>query len=151
MDLIDEQNIARLQIGQHGGQVAAALDHRAGGGTEPHTHLARDDLREGRLAETWRSREEDMIEGFAPAPRRLDEDAQIVAQLALTDELVEGRRAQRGLDCVLRVAGGIDDARRRAAHRASSCSPARINAPASAPLPRRCAAAATAPKASVRR
>ena len=78
-----------------------------------------------------------MIEGFAPAPCRLDEDAEIVAQLALTDELVEGHRAQRGLDRVLLVTGGIDDARRRTAHRASSCSPARISAPASAPLPRR--------------
>ena len=56
VDLVDEQDVARLQVGQQCGEIAAALDHRARGGTEADAHFAGDDLRERRLAEPRRSR-----------------------------------------------------------------------------------------------
>ena len=43
------------------------------------THFAGDDLRERRFAEPGRTKEQDMVEGFTPALRRFDKDAQIVA------------------------------------------------------------------------
>ena len=85
------------------------------------------------------------------ALRRLDEDPQIVAQLALADELVERQRAQRGLGRVLlAVLGGEIDAWRRVVHAlglAGRAPAARrvISASSAAPSPSRRAAAATAP------
>ena len=110
---------------------------------KPDPHLARDDLRQGRLAEPRRPEKQHVVERFAARFGGLDEDAQIVAQLALADELVEGQRPDRGLGGVLLGAFGGDDARRGLAHTAtalmaaSSCSPARISASTAAPLPSR--------------
>ena len=89
MDLVDEQNVARLEIGQERGEIAGALDDRAGGGAELDAQLARDDLRQRRLAETGRAREQHVIERLAALLGRRDEDAQIVAHLP------SGRRTRR--------------------------------------------------------
>ncbi len=163
MDFVDEQDVVRLQIGQKRGEIAGALDHRPRGGAEPDPELARDDLRQGRLAEPGRAEKQHMVERLAPALRRRDEDAQIVAQLALADEFVEDERPNRGLGRVLLVLFGGDHPRRGLAHRVapwprplfapwpSSCNPARISASSAAPSPSRRAAAATAPNASARR
>src|SRR5262249_45445183 len=70
MDLVDEQDIARLQIGQQGSEIAAALDDRAGSGAKADPHLSRHDMRKGRLAETRRAREEHVIEGLTAGFRR---------------------------------------------------------------------------------
>ena len=92
VDFVDEQDVVRLQIGQKRGEIAGALDHRPRGGAEPDPELARDDLRQGGLAEPGRAEKQHMVERLAPALRRRDEDAQIVAQLALPDEFVEDER-----------------------------------------------------------
>src|SRR5260370_40489790 len=109
-----------------------------------------------------------MVERLAAALRRLDEDAQIVAQLSLADEFVEGDRPDRGFGRVLFILVRFilvrgDHPRRGLAHRTapwlrplfgpcpSSCNPARISASSAAPSPSRRAAAATAPNASARR
>ena len=42
-----------------------------------------------------------MVERLAAALRRLDKDAQIVAQLMLTDEFIEDGRPDRAFGCVL--------------------------------------------------
>lgn len=36
MDLIDKQNIVRFEVGEHRGEIARLLQHRAGGGTQIH-------------------------------------------------------------------------------------------------------------------
>ena len=79
MDLVDEEDVPRLQVRQQCGKVAATLDHWAGAGAEAHPHFARDNLRERRLTKPWRSRKQHVIEGFAPALRGFDEDPKIVA------------------------------------------------------------------------
>ena len=151
MDLVDEEDVAWLQVGQQCGEVAAALDHRARAPAEAHAHFAGDDLRERRLAEARQVRQQHVVEGLAPSPSSVDEDPEIVAQLALADKFGECLRPQRSLDRILFRAGGIDGARQGVGHPASSCSPARISAPVSAPPPSRRVAVATAPKASTRR
>ncbi len=65
MDLVDEQHVARLQVGQDGREVAGALDHRAGGGAEPHAELARHDLRQRGLAKPRRSMKQNVVKRFA--------------------------------------------------------------------------------------
>ncbi len=143
MDLVDEQHVARLQVGQERREIAGALDHRPGGGAEAHRHLARDDLRQRRLAEAGRAGEQHVVERLAAPARRLDEDAEILAQLALADELVEAQRAEGRLARILLAPLRRDHA--RLAHRPSSCSPARISASIRASAPSRCAAWLTAP------
>ena len=66
VDLVDEQDVPRLQVGQNGGEVAGALDHRAGGGAEADAQLAGDDLGQRGLAEAGRAR----AAARGPAPRR---------------------------------------------------------------------------------
>src|SRR5207237_744759 len=146
VDLVDEQDVARLQIGQHRGEIAGALNHWPRGGAKPNPQLARDDLGQRRLAEPWRAEEQHMIERLAPALRRLDKDAKIAAQLLLADEFVERERPDRGFGRVLLGLFGRDDARRAdVVHRnapplafwASSCNPARISASMAASSPSR--------------
>src|SRR5205814_8058850 len=114
---------------------------------------------QGGLPEPGRTEEQHVIERLAAAARGVDEDAQIVAQLALADELLERRRPDRGFRRILLGALGGDDSSCRVAHRAapcvvgcpSSCSPARISASSDALSPSLRAAVATAPNASARR
>src|SRR5438105_8230813 len=113
-------------------------------------HFTGDDLRERRFAEPGRTKEQDMVERLAAGLRRFDKDAQIVAQLMLTDEFIEGGRTDRAFGCVLLGVLRGDDARRGVVHLASSSRPALIRTSAPASLPRRRAAAATAPSASLR-
>ncbi len=52
MDLVDEEDIALLQIGQQSGQVARLLDGRAAGDPDLDPHLIGDDPGQGGLAQT---------------------------------------------------------------------------------------------------
>ena len=47
MDLIDKQNIVRFEVGEHRGEIARLLQHRAGGGTQIHPHFIGDDIGQG--------------------------------------------------------------------------------------------------------
>jgi hypothetical protein len=75
-------------------------------GAEPDAHLARDDLRQRRLAEPRRAEEQHMVQRIAAPPRRLDEHAQILARRLLPDELVQALGAQRRVDILGTAAGG---------------------------------------------
>ena len=109
VDLVDEQDVAILEIGEQGGEIARLGDHRPGGGAEADAELARDDLRQRRLAEPRRPEEQDMVERVAAALGGLDEHAQILPRRLLPDELVERLRAQRRVE-VLGPALGRGDA-----------------------------------------
>ena len=65
VDLVDEQHVGVLEVGQQRGEVAGLGDHRAGGGAEADPHLARDDLRQRRLAEPGRAEEQHMVDRLA--------------------------------------------------------------------------------------
>ena len=95
VDLVDEQDVAVLEVGQQRGEVARLGDDRAGGGAEADAHLARDDGGERRLAEARRAVEQHMVERLAAALGGADEHAQILARRLLADELVERARAKR--------------------------------------------------------
>ena len=64
----------------------------------PGAHLARDDVRERRLAEAGRPGQQDVVERLAAAPRRREEDREVLADLGLADVLAEVLRAQLRLD-----------------------------------------------------
>ena len=91
VDLVDEEDAARLQRGEEGGDVGLALERRAGGLDHRHAELGGDDVGERGLAEPGRAGEQDVVERLAAPPRRLDEDRQLVGDLTLVDEV--GRAA----------------------------------------------------------
>ena len=61
------------QLGEQAGQRPLVLDGRPVGHVELDPHFAGEDLRQGRLAETGRAAEQDVIERLAAPSRRLDE------------------------------------------------------------------------------
>src|SRR5262249_45943626 len=143
VDLVDEQHVARLEIGEQRREIAGLGDHRSRGGAKIRAELARHDLGKRGLAEPWGADEQHMVERLAAGAGGLDEYAEIGARLALADELVEPLRAQRGFRRIVVAALGRDKAG-GAAHLASSLRPRRINCDTSASWPTLRAAAAIA-------
>ena len=101
MDLVDEQHVVALEVGQHRREVARALEHRAGGLAQVHTHLRGDDVRERGLAQTRRTEQQHVVERLAALAGRTDEDVELLACLGLADVLGQRARAQRALDLLL--------------------------------------------------
>ena len=106
MDLVDEEDAARLERGQEGGDVGLALERRAGGLDEVDLELGGDDLGERGLAEAGRAGEQDVVERVAAGAGGLDGDAELGLQRLLADELVEPARAQREVELLVVVADG---------------------------------------------
>ncbi len=109
VNLVDEQDVAILEIGEQRGEIARLGDHRAGRGAETDTHFLGDDLRQRGLAQPRRAEEQHMIERIPALAGSVDEHAQVIARRTLADEFVERLGAQRRVD-VLRAAGGGEDA-----------------------------------------
>ena len=103
VDLVDEEDGARLERGEQRGDVALALERRAGGLHEGHLELGGDDLRQRGLAQAGRAGQQHVVERLAAGGRRLDGDLQLLAQRVLADELLERARAQRAVELVLVV------------------------------------------------
>ena len=101
VDLVDEEDAARLERGQEGGDVGLALERRAGGLDEVDLELGGDDLGERGLAEAGRAGEQDVVERVAAGAGGLDGDAELGLQRLLADELVEPARAQRDVELLV--------------------------------------------------
>ena len=111
VDLVDEQDVARLEIGQDRRQIARLGQDGARGGAEADAQLARDDLGQGGLAQPRRAEQQDVVQRLGPAPRGVDEDLQIALGLLLTDELGQGLGPQGAV--VGFAGGGSGDVGRR--------------------------------------
>ena len=92
MDLVDEQHIARLEVGQDRGEVALALEHRAGGLAQAHAEFGGEDVGERGLTEAGRPEDEHVIERLATAPSGIDEDPELLLDGGLTDIVREAPR-----------------------------------------------------------
>ena len=92
--LVDEQYVPGLEIGQDGGKIAGPQYDRPGSGVKADTEFAGDDLGQGRLAETRRPRQHDVIERLGAAGGGGDEHPEVVAHLGLAGELGKGPRAK---------------------------------------------------------
>ena len=117
VDLVDEQHVAVLEIGEEGCEIARLGDDRAGGGAEAHAHLPRDDLRQRRLAKPGRAEEQHVIERLAARLGSGNEHAKILARRLLPDEIVEALGAQRGVDVLGLARGGDEGGRCRSLQR----------------------------------
>ena len=65
VDLVDEQHVARLEVGQQRREVARALEHRARRLAQVDAQLVRDDVRQRRLAEARRPEQQHVVERLA--------------------------------------------------------------------------------------
>src|SRR5262245_19210057 len=142
MNLVDEQDVARHEIGQKRGEIAGFGDHRAGCGAEVDAQFARQDLRQRRLSEPRWTDEQHVVERLIASARRFNEYLEIGSRLFLANEFVEPLRAQRSLCIVIALVGGHEPA--RVVHLASSFKPCRMSVAVSAPSPALRAAAAIA-------
>ena len=106
VQLVDEEDAARLERGQERGDVALALERRAGGLHERDVELGGEDLGQRGLAEAGRAGEQDVVERLAARGRGLERDRQLLAQRGLADELLEAPRAQRAVELLVGEQGG---------------------------------------------
>ena len=74
VDLVDEEDVALVELGEDRGEVAGALERRARRDVQAHAHLGGDDAGEGGLAQPGRAGEEQVVGGLAPPARRLEDD-----------------------------------------------------------------------------
>ena len=65
VDLVDEEDVVRLEVGEDRGEIAGALEHRPRGLAQVDAHLARDDVRERGLAQAGRPEEQHVVERLA--------------------------------------------------------------------------------------
>ena len=76
-----------MEVCQDCGEVACALDHRAGGGAKTDAELAGDDLGEGGLAQSRRTMQQHVVQGLAAGAGGLDEHREVLPAGLLADEL----------------------------------------------------------------
>ena len=105
MDLVHEQDVALVEVGQQRRQVAGLFDGGAGGNADARPHLLGDDARQGGFAQARRAVEQDVVQGLLPLPGGLDEDRQVLLRLLLADVLRQGLGAQGAFLGVLRQEG----------------------------------------------
>src|SRR5947209_19863423 len=84
------------------------VDRRTRADLDADAELVGDDVRERRLAETRRATEQDVLDRLVPAPRGLQEDAEVVAHLLLADIVVEQARSERQVELVV-VRARVED------------------------------------------
>ena len=94
MDLVDEQHIALLQVGQQGGKVAGLFNSRAAGNADLHPHFVGDDARQRGLAQTRRAVEQDVIHGLAAPLGGFQINFQVLFDLVLSDVVLQMLRAE---------------------------------------------------------
>ena len=112
MHLVDEDDVALGEVGEDGDEVALAVEPGPGDGDQPRVHLARDDVRERRLAEPGRPCQQHVVDRLAALLGRRERDRELLAHDLLPDELVELARPQRAVGLVLVAArrGRADEA-----------------------------------------
>jgi len=147
MDLVDEQHLMLLKIGEHCCEIAWLLDHGACRRADRYAKFVADDVRQCRLAEPWRTVQQDVIERFLATAGRCDRHLKVVAHAILSDVLVERSRPQSRF--VLRVVFDAAGRHQTFVHRINSRR-APFNASSNGALPSRARTASTAFSASGR-
>ena len=110
MDLVDEQHVVLVQVGQQCGQVAGLLDHRSRRLAQVDAQFVGDHVAERGLAQAGRAEDQHVVERFAALLRRLDVDRHLLAHRRLAEVFVEAPGTYRRFDGVFfaRGSGGND-------------------------------------------
>ena len=111
MDLVDEQHVVGLEVGQQRRQITGPLEHGPGRLAQIDAHLVGDDVRQRRLAESRRTENQHVVERLVAAPRRLDEDLHLLLDAGLPDVVGQRLRPYRAIEGpVLRRGLGVGQA-----------------------------------------
>ena len=94
MDLVDEQHIALLQVGQQGGKVAGLFNSRAAGDADLYSHLVGNNARQRSLAQTRRAVQQNVIHRLAPALGGFQINFKVLLGLFLPDVVLQMLRAE---------------------------------------------------------
>ena len=97
VDLVDEQDVTGLELGEHGRQITGPLQGGPRGGLQMGAEFVGDDVSQGRLAQSRRAGEEQVVDRLAALASRAQEHIEMALQLTLADELLEAARTQSGL------------------------------------------------------
>ena len=103
MDLVDEQHVARLEIGQDGGHVAASHQCRPRGDPKAGPHLARYNPSQSGLSEARGTCEQHMVHRLLATPGRFEDYLELVPQELLADEVKKPLRAYPDLEGAVAV------------------------------------------------
>ena len=97
MNLVDEQHVARPELGENRRHVSGALDGWTRGHMDVRVHLAGDDIGQGRFAQARRAVEEDVVQGLAAVLGGGYGNRQIVLDLLLANVVGEPPWTQTAL------------------------------------------------------
>jgi hypothetical protein len=106
---IEEEDFLGFQRGEDRGEVAFALEKGSGAGFDGDVEFVGDDLREGGLAESGGTVEQDVIESFAAGACGLDGDLDVFFDALLADVFIEPLGADAGFDAGIFVDGLAGD------------------------------------------
>jgi hypothetical protein len=102
VDLVDEENVPAFQIGENSGEIVGAFDDGTRGRDQLGPHLRGYDVSECGLAEPGRPVEQAVVERFLPVAGGPYEDAQVLLERLLPDELLEVGGPEPGVEpCVV--------------------------------------------------
>ena len=107
MNFIYEEDVTFLQVGKECRDVAGFFDRRSGCRSEFRFHLVSDDIREGRLAQSGRAGQENMVESFVTAECSFHVHAQIFFDLLLADVVGKTCWPHSQLKLTIRVSRGF--------------------------------------------
>ena len=94
MDLIDEQDVVFIEVGEQGGQVAGLFDGGAAGDPDIDPHFRRNDLREGGFAQAGGAVQQDVVQRLPTQARGLHKYRQVFLDLLLPDIFLQRVRAK---------------------------------------------------------
>src|SRR5579885_70067 len=110
VNLVDEEDIARLLVGQDSHQVSGPLEGRARRDADVDAHLGGDHTGQRGLAKPRWPVQKDVIQRLAPLFRGIQQDAQILLHLGLADIFGEAARPQAELGRILLLLAPCHDA-----------------------------------------
>lgn len=104
MDLVDEQHVTRLQVGEDRRKIARTGDGGSGSRLDLRAHLIRDDRRQRGLSQAGGTGEYHVVKTLAACLSRLDENLQTLLDVLLPAIVIETLRTQAALG--IEIIGG---------------------------------------------
>ena len=83
MDLIDEENITLLKVGQHGCQITRTFNNRPGCCPDIAAHFIGNNIGKGGFSQSGRTKKEHVVQGLRTALGGLNVDRNIIPDLLL--------------------------------------------------------------------
>ena len=85
VNLIDKEDIARLQIIKNGHQITSLFNDRTRSLLNIHTEFVGDDKGHSRLSQTWRTKKQSMVQRLIPQFSCFNKNLQLIFDLILTN------------------------------------------------------------------